>query len=191
MWQFICGKKNDTNKLPQSPYIYRMIKEVRAFFNIPQETLADYLGVTRSHLSMAESGFRQLSGIAYESLSKFYQAIPAAEVVIKHEKLKEAINIQQEKHSEKVSQKLKRGKLNVSMLEYDLSKMKEKQEQAIRILESLENIKAIAKPFDEGMIFIIETAAFKLQQETAEDVQLKLLLRIAGFKGEIAFLETL
>jgi DNA-binding transcriptional regulator YiaG len=38
-----------------------MIKEIRTHYGIPQELFAVYLGISRSHLSMAESGKRQLS----------------------------------------------------------------------------------------------------------------------------------
>ena len=56
-----------------------MLKEIREHFGIPQDLFADYLGVTRSKLSMAESNRRHISGVVMKELRPLFKAIEQKE----------------------------------------------------------------------------------------------------------------
>ena len=150
-----------------------MIKEVRAFYGIPQGLLADYLGVSRSHLSMAEGGRRTLPTAATAKLLKFYQAMLAAEAAsAAAPSIAPKTQDQQKKKLSREALVLCRRK--IMLQQRCIKKLQEQQSRAEKVLASLNSLAASADEFDAGMLEIINIQAHKMQGRTGPDQITKL-----------------
>ena len=166
-----------------------MLKEIREHYGIPQSLFADYLGITRSHLSMAESGRRNISSQITLSLLPLYLAISQPRSKHKDEALGKELTLQKEDLYKLMDRRKKENEYKLPLLEKLLSKMKEDQDRCTLILESIQSIRAKAKPKDMGLLTIIEFNARKLQKKTGENSQLKLELQIQNLQAEVSYLK--
>ncbi len=167
-----------------------MIKEVREFYGIPQNLLADFLGITRSHLSMAEGGRRGLPGESSLRLLKFYKAISQSQSLT-DEGLKTSVKEQNEKRKKIIKDELIICRFQVKSFERSLKKLQEQQSKALKIFSSLSTLTESAEPFDIGMIKIIEHNARILQKKTGLDKQLAIEFKIKALQATIGHLEKL
>lgn len=165
-----------------------MLKEIRKHYGIHQSLFADFLCVTRSQLSMAETGKRHLSSDIMVSLLPLYLAIAQPKSLQTDEKLAKDLTLQEEKLHKLMERSIKLNEYKLQMLESKLAKMKEDQTRCIHILESMASLKAEAKPNELNLLTIIELNARKLQRETGELAQLKLELQIQHLQTEISYL---
>ncbi len=166
-----------------------MLKEIRKHFGIPQSFFADYLGVTRSKLSMAESNRRQINGVVMEELLPLFKAIELKEAKKADETLGKEIAAQKEEMAKICQNKIKENEYQLFLYERQLSKMQNDQTRCIQILQNLPSIKAETKGAHNNLLFIIETNARTLQKKTARHCQLYLELKVYNLKNEIAFLQ--
>ena len=168
-----------------------MTKEIREYYGIPQGLFADFLGIPRSQLSMAESGRRSISGEITLGILPFYLATLKTESKSKDEKLDEQLAIQKQHLNKLIDSRQKENKYRLLVLERSLFKMKEDQARCLKILNSLQVLKteATTKEKDEGLIFIIEYNCRKLQNKTGEDSLFKIELQIQNLQAEMLYLE--
>lgn len=166
-----------------------MLKEIREHFGIPQDVFADYLGVTRSKLSMAESNRRHLNGVVMEELLPLFKSIEHKEAKHTDEMLGKEVAAQKEEMAKICLSKIKDNEYKLLLCERQLSKMQNDQARCKQILQNLPSIKAETKGAHNNLLFIIETNARTLQKKTAEHCQLSLELKVYNLKNEIAFLQ--
>ena len=168
-----------------------MIKEIREHYGIPQKLFADYLGITRSHLSMAEIGKRSIATYSQFTLLPFYLAIsePMSKSKSKDERLNNELANQKERLKKIITNRQKENEYKLQLLGKSLSKMKEDQARCLKILGSLESLRAKVRPHDMGLITIIEYNIRELQSKTGENSQFKLELKIQNLQAEILYLK--
>ena len=164
-----------------------MIKEIRKHYGIPQSLFAGYLGITRSHLSMAESGKRSISGVSQLALLPFYLAILNPKSKNNDEKLSKELAIQKESLKKLITNRQSENEYKLLVLGRSLSKMKQDQARCLKIIESLQSLKAEAKHREIDLITIIELNTRKLQSKTGENSQFKLELQIQNLQAEISY----
>lgn len=166
-----------------------MLKEIREHYGIPQSVFADYLGVTRSNLSMAESGRRNLSSEITLDLLPFFLVISQPKSKRTDEALGKELILQKEDLYKLIDWRKKEIQYKLPLLEKLLSRMKEDQARSALIIESIESLRAECKPKDMVLLSRIELNARKLQRKTGENVQLKLELQIQQLQSEISYLK--
>lgn len=165
-----------------------MIKEVRAHYGFAQEFLADYLGVSRSLLSMAESGRRELSGKSSLRLLKLYMAI-SAPLTKGDQNIKTILDDQKRNRKKIAASQLTLYRNQLQLLEWSLEKIQARQAKALKMFSSITAFEKSAEPFDSGMLKIIEFNARKLHESTTVKKQLELESKIEGLKAAIEYLE--
>ena len=159
--------------MTQILYFSTMIKEVRAFYGISQDLLADYLGISRSHLSMAEGGRRALPTAATLKLLKFYQAMQEAATAAAAAPLKAPkASMQQKKKLSREALALCQEK--ILLQQRWIKKLQEQQNRAEKVLASVNSLAGSADEFDAGMLEIISIQARKMQARSSTDQLLKL-----------------
>lgn len=166
-----------------------MIKEIRKYYGLSQDLLASYLGITRSRLSMAEIGKRDLRSSSLVTLARLYAAIQPKTSKPATKETESLASAQKVKLKKLVTGRLQDNEYLLKLLQRSLDKMKEGQLRAARVLESMNIFKAGAESRDKGLIDIIEIDAKKLFAQTGEDAQLDLELRIQAIKAETLFLK--
>ena len=166
-----------------------MIKEVREFYGITQELLADHLKISRSQLSMAESGRRAVPTTALAYLTRLYQAIPRSATRIQDMQLKELLAGQKAQLDKFASHKIRLNEHKMAKLTKQLDQMAETQARACNLLTSLNAIKDdFPEPSDKSLIYILRANANKEQQETNGLAQLKLKISIQKLQTENDYL---
>jgi len=106
-----------------------IIKNFREQLGLSQQDLATYLGISKSQISMVESGLRELPTAALVKLAFFEQA----SLVLK-ENIKQENNINLAKHVELCTKKM-------MLLEKKLTTMKNNYSQGIRLLQAVSKTK--------------------------------------------------
>ena len=173
------------SKLKKASYI----KEVRAYYGMTQQGLADYLQVSRALLSLAELGKRELTGEAGQQLNRLYGAManPAApnpDKALKGvEKNQKHTAIAEAKYKVHLNQDKLRG------AERALAKMQLAHSRATRILASLEALRENATLGEIALFGVLASEAASLYTTTGENAQLKLELRMEAMKAETAYLK--
>ena len=166
-----------------------MIKEIREYYGIPQRYLAGHLGITRSHLSMAEIQHRDLKAREDQVILRLFIAIYPKNGFGKIKETEELADIQKTKLEKMVDDRLLENDYQLRLLERSLTKMKQDHLRATNIFGSLKILKANAERGDKGLVDRIERNAKELYNKTGEDSQLNLELRIQSIKAENAFLK--
>lgn len=165
-----------------------MIKEIREFYGIPQNVLADYLGVTRSQLSMAEIGKRTLSTSQILILLRFYKAISSKGTNKRTKEIAEIIRLQKSKVEQLVTEKIQQNDYELMLAQRSLDKLKADNGRALQILEILKTLKTGTGQKEKSLIDKIGEDAEKLYKKTGENFQLKLELHINTLKASTDFL---
>jgi transcriptional regulator with XRE-family HTH domain len=165
-----------------------MLKEIRTHYGIPQELFAGYLGISRSQLSMAESGKRQLSTAIILQLLPLFQAISKPKAKPKDEKLIRDKTLQKEEVNKFCRFRMDENEYKIKLLQKRLAKMIADQERAAHILQTIPSIRVEAKAKDMSLLEIVESSARNLQKKTQESSQLLLELTIQHLKAENSYL---
>jgi transcriptional regulator with XRE-family HTH domain len=168
-----------------------MLKEIREHYGIPQSFFADYLGITRSHLSMAESGRRYIPSQITLRLLPLYTAISQPALKSNDEKLGRELGLQKEALNKLSNFRIKENEYKLPLIEKRLAKIKADHARCVLILENMNALKAAAKPIDLGLLTLIEINARQLQKKSGENCQLKLQLQIQHLQAEILYLKNL
>jgi transcriptional regulator with XRE-family HTH domain len=166
-----------------------MIKKIREFYGIPQSLLADYLGITRSHLSMAEIGKRSVDSSKLVTLLELFKSAGAKTAGKKSKSVERLAKIQKNNFEKLIKQKLKQNEYTLSVARRALDKLKKDNLKSISILETIEALRATAEKKDGGLIDIIEMNAEKLYKNSSEDIQLNYELCIQRINAESDFLK--
>ena len=178
------------SKIKKASYI----KEVRAYYGMTQQGLADYLQVTRALLSLAELGQRELTGEAGKQLYRLYGAManPASPNPASPNRDKALKSVEKNQKNTAISEAKYKVHLNhhkVTRAERALAKMQAAHSRAIRILASLEALRENATPGEIALFGVLATEAASLYSKTGENAQLKLELRMEALKAETAYLK--
>lgn len=168
-----------------------MIKEVRAFYGLSQSLLAAYLGITRSHLSMAEIGKRDISGNPYVLLTHLYLALLQAKEDTPDAKLKNSIQEQKKNLTDKVDQLLRDREYYLIVAKKKLDKLQADQSRTAKVIDSLTTLMESDKLPDKRMMDIIDFQARRLQKDTSGFSQLTYQLKIISLQAEIEYLKDL
>lgn len=165
-----------------------MLKEIRAFYEIEQGLFADYLGISRSQLSMAEGGYRSISSQKMLQLLPLYQAItqPTGE---QGEKLLTEMEEQRKTLQKKIKLTVSRQRHQLAQLKEKLENMKATHEKSLQILHIVGNLAATASANDGPLLKIIELNARKQQRKTALPHQVKLELKILHLQTELDYFQ--
>ncbi len=168
-----------------------MIKEVREFYGISQELFAAYLGITRSHLSMAEIGKRDISGKANIIVSHLYLALLQSKEATADAKLKSSLQEQKKKLTDKADKLLRNREYYLTRAKMNLEELQSGQVKSTKIIDSLTTLMQSDKLQDKRMMEIINIQARRMQDNTSEVYQLELQLKIRGLEAEIEYLKDL
>jgi len=163
-----------------------MLKEIRSHYGIPQELFAGYLGISRSQLSMAESGKRQLSTAIILQLLPLFQAISKPKAKPKDEKLIRDKTLQKEEVNKFCRFRMEENEYKIKLLQKRLAKMIADQERAAHILQTIPSIRVEAKAM--SLLELVESSARDLQKKTQESSQLLLELTIQHLNAENSYL---
>jgi transcriptional regulator with XRE-family HTH domain len=167
----------------------KMINHLRELYGFPQAVLANYVGVSRGHLSMAAIGRKDLQTTAYLKLGKLALALKDEEgpeiTAIKagHRALL------QQKEAAFVKLKILETQHRLMSCQRKLRRMQVKYRQAIHSIACLAVLQA--DPGDPDIIHyrVMEMDARKLLDKNSETAQFDLELRIEGLKATAEFLQ--
>jgi transcriptional regulator with XRE-family HTH domain len=168
-----------------------MLKQIREHYKIPQSLFAGYLGISRSQLSMAESGRRNISAESLANLLPLYLAISSPASKSKERKpVKETAQLKVEWIA--FLEKKKTGnEFKLRQLENQLVKLKAEQARCSQILQNMPSFRAASKQREILLLDIIEMSAAKRQMLNSPTARLKLELKILALKAESAYLHKL
>ena len=168
-----------------------MIREIREFYRIPQRLLADYLGISRSQLSMIEMNQRSLSAESSLNLLKFFKAISNSETT-KDPEIKQSIKAQDERKKTIVKNKLQEARLRLKMAKDALARLQEEQSRTLKVMTSIFFLRKLSlTKHEESLVSLVEMDAREQQQSSGIDKQLELETEIKRIEAEIRYLESL
>ena len=173
------------SKIKKASYI----KEVRAYYGMTQQGLADFLQVTRALLSLAELGQRELTGEAGKQLYRLYGAMANLASPNRDKALKSVEKNQKNTAIAEAKYKVHLNHHKLTRAERALAKMQSAHSRAIRILASLEALRENATPGEIALFGVLANEAASLYSTTGENAQLKLELRMEALKAETAYLK--
>jgi transcriptional regulator with XRE-family HTH domain len=166
----------------------KLINHLREFYGFPQAALAQYVGVSRGHLSMAAIGRKDLQTAAFLKLSKLALAV-------KNEGEPDLENIKanhrsflKDKEEGFVNYKILETQHRLMGCQRKLHRMQIKHRQAIHALACLAVLQANPEDPDIDHYKIMEMSTRKVLDKNSEVAQLDLELRIAGLEATAEFL---
>jgi transcriptional regulator with XRE-family HTH domain len=189
LWHLFCGIYFATEILPHFLILLTMLKEIRQHYGIGQSLFADYLGISRTQLSMAEIGQRNISTQNTLSILPLYNAITQTTSNEPDEKLVKELTTQKENLQQFISRRKKENEYKLDNLEEALATMKSDQNRCIQILGNLKNLQEGASPTTISLLTIIEIDARSLQTKTGADEQIKLALQIQHLQVELVYFD--
>jgi DNA-binding XRE family transcriptional regulator len=160
------------------------IQEIREAFGLSQWQLAQWLGITRSILSMAELGHRSLPTIAYEKLNAMLQLLHEMDEPSTADKMPS----KKTKHSGKVKRQLakqaSKQHLQAQQQQKKLEKLLQKKMQPQRMLAFVERMRnnppTTMKPGEKVVLDMLEADAVARLDQKQESQIATLQLRIAN-----------
>jgi transcriptional regulator with XRE-family HTH domain len=165
-----------------------MINQIRESYGFPQAVLAQYVSVSRGHLSMAAIGRKQLQTPAFLKLSKLALAV-------KNEGAPELENIKAnhrpfltEREEGLLKHKIVETHHRLVGCQRKLHSMQIKYRQAINALACLAVLQANPEDPDTIHYTIMEIYARNVLDKNSEAAQFDLELRIAGLEATADFL---
>jgi transcriptional regulator with XRE-family HTH domain len=165
-----------------------MINQIRESYGFPQALLAQYVSVSRGHLSMAAIGRKQLQTPAFLKLSKLALAV-------KNEGAPELENIKAnqrpfltEREEGFLKHKILETHHRLVGCQRKLHSMQIKYRQAINALACLAVLQANPEDPDTIHYTIMEIYARNVLDKNSEAAQFDLELRIAGLEATAEFL---
>ena len=166
------------------------IREVRAYYGMTQQALADHLQVTRTHLSMTELGQRDLPTAAHNAVQRLHMAMANAGVPHLEKALKNVGKNQKDTAIAEAKYKLHKHHYNLSRAEKALAKLQSAHSRATHILASLEALKKDASPAESHLFGVLANEAAELYNSSGENTWLNLELRMEAMKAETAYIKT-
>jgi hypothetical protein len=166
----------------------KLINQIREFYGFPQSMLAQYVGVSRGHLSMAAIGRKDLQTAAFLKLSKFALATnngwePELENLrVNHH------SFLRDKEAGFVHHKILETQHRLMGCQRKLHRMQIKYRQAIHALACLAVLQANPEDPDIDQYQVMELSTRKVLDKNSEVAQLDLELRIAGLEATAEFL---
>jgi transcriptional regulator with XRE-family HTH domain len=152
-----------------------------------QQDFADYLGVSRALLSLAEMNQRELPPKASKRMEELQANILNAGKnpgkVMKDKESKIKIRV-----LEAVKQKLRGNERKLKTAENALSKLQLEHTRATYVLANIETFGEKAKPISVALFKVLADNAEILYDASGEDTWLNSELRIEALKAENAFL---
>jgi transcriptional regulator with XRE-family HTH domain len=152
-----------------------------------QQDFADYLGVSRALLSLAEMNQRELPAKASKRMEELQANILNAGKnpgkVMKDKESKIKIRV-----LEAVKQKLRGNERKLKTAENALSKLQLEHTRATYVLANIETFGEKAKPISVALFKVLADNAEILYDASGEDTWLNSELRIEALKAENAFL---
>ena len=165
-----------------------LINHLREFYGFPQASLAQYVGVSRGHLSMAAIGRKDLQTAAFLKLSKLALAVKK-EGEPDLEKIKASHrSFLKDKEDGFVNYKILETQHRLTGCQRKLRRMQIKHRQAIHALACLAVLQANPEDPDIDHYKIMEMSTRKVLDKNSEVAQLDLELRIAGLEATAEFL---
>jgi transcriptional regulator with XRE-family HTH domain len=166
------------------------IKEVRTYYGMTQQALADHLQVNRGLLSMAELGNRELPVEAGNQLRRLHLAMLNPAAPNRGKAFKSNQNKLKSRTLEKANYRLSVNHYKLRRAERALAKMQSGHSRATCMLTSLEALRENATPGELALFGVLANEAELLYNKTGEDTQLNLELRMEAIKAETSFLKT-
>ena len=165
-----------------------MVKEVREFYNIKQEMLAAYLGVSRSHLSMVELGKRDLHPTKKLKLLKLYEAMFAPDSS-ELPQTTDKVRLQKSRMAAVAVKMIEKNDQRLANADAALKACRETHLQTGKALAILGRLKAAAEPTEQKFMQIMAKMTEVKYNSSGPEMQLKLEMRIAAIKAETALLK--
>jgi hypothetical protein len=165
-----------------------MINQIRESYGFPQAVLAQYVSVSRGHLSMAAIGRKQLQTPAFLKLSKLALALKKEGGPETGDNRADQRMFLPEKEEGFVKHKIVETHHRLVGCQRKLRSMQIKYRQAIHALACLAVLKANPEDPDTIHYTIMEIYARKVLDKNSEAAQLDLELRIAGLEATAEFL---
>jgi hypothetical protein len=166
----------------------KLINQLREFYGFPQAVLAQYVGVSRGHLSMAAIGRKDLQTAAFLKLSKLILAVKV-EGGTEEEHIKaNHRSFLKDKEDGFVNLKILETRHRLMSCQRKLHRMQIKYRQAIHALACLAVLQANPEDRDIDLYQVMELSTRKVLDKNSEVAQFDLELRIAGLEATAEFL---
>jgi hypothetical protein len=165
-----------------------MINQIRESYGFPQAVLAQYVSVSRGHLSMAAIGRKQLQTAAFLKLSKLALALKKEGSPEPGDTRVDHRLFLPEKEESFLKHKIVETHHRLVGCQRKLHSMQIKYRQAIHALACLAVLQANPEDPDTIHYTIMEIYARKVLDKNSEAAQLDLELRIAGLEATAEFL---
>ena len=136
----------------------KMLKEIRAFYGFSQAILAQYLGISRGLLAMAETGKRDLQTGLYIKLGKLASAIHPPDSRVRDTPSNIPTDHQKNKLRDFTNKNLADLKYKMMVCKRALEGMKRKHDQALRALETFTGLAKTEDP-DNRLYEVMEITA--------------------------------
>jgi transcriptional regulator with XRE-family HTH domain len=166
----------------------KMIKEIREFYGFSQAILAQYLGISRGRLAMAETGKRDLPTDHYLKLSKLASAIHPRDNPLPGPGSKTGADHQKNKWRDFAKEKLAEQKYKMRTCQRALGGMKRKHDQALRALDILAVLKAKPEGLDSHQYEVMEITSAQLLEKTSV-AKFHLEMHMEGLRAKSDFLQ--
>ena len=171
------------------PYFMKVINHLREFYGFPQAVLAQYVGVSRGHLSMAAIGRKDLQTAAFLKLIKLALAVKTEDGPEQEDIKASHRTLLKDKEAGFVNYKILETEHRLMGCQRKLHRMQVKHRQAIHSLACLAVLQADPEDPDINHYKVMEMSTRKLLDKNSEVAQLDLELRIAGLKATAEFLQ--
>ena len=151
-----------------------------------QKKFSYYIGATRSQISMAEIGKRELSGKPFMELLDLFQSARKSNKA-RNSALRGFSKEQEQKRTYFIEQQLLQHQDLLEMTIANLTKMKRNYRLSLNALTALPTLK---KPLNAFVYNCMEMKHKKMYAKNDLVAQLKLELKIKALQAEIRFLES-
>ena len=167
-----------------------MVKQIRQQLGLSQQALADYLGVSRSHLAMVESKRRDLhpekNVVLLSLLTRHTPKSNLKNAAIS----KDISKVTAQNASAFIADSLLMKEYSLKVLQRKLKKLRDQNKRAVETLSGMQSVKQSSSSKEKFLFDAVESSALQAYSGSAADVQLKLEMQIEGITAEIRFLKS-
>jgi transcriptional regulator with XRE-family HTH domain len=162
---------------------------VRDFYNISQQDMANFLGITRSQLSMAEIDQRDLDRKSSAIVLRLFQGMAVELGKMGETKTAKIVKNQSTIGKGDISFWTTKTERRLKKLESKLAQMKSKHERCLSVLICLQSMREKEVENDRAFLNVLEINTKEELKKNGESSQFKMEIGISRVKGELAFLK--
>ncbi len=165
-----------------------MLKQIRQTLGLSQETVAIYLGISRSQLAMVEAKRREINSPAYYKLLSLCAPLISNDPSEKSHSLTDTKKKKDKQLQKSIERTIKEKAFLLAAARRKLSKLQTQQQLSGNMLNKLHSLPSKINREDQPLIHTVTSQAQKLYEASSAEHLLQLQMKIAGLEAELKFL---